>query len=210
MNKPVYRMTHIDNLGKILDSGKICTPNHPEADPNYKGIGLNDLIKKRSLKRVPLGNGGTFLDYVAFYFGARSPMLLKIKDGNGVPQVPQSNIIYLISDTDTIQAHNCNFVFFDGHASKSISRPFTDLADLSHLDWNAVNARVWFDDPNSDVDFDRQRKKQAEFLVLNEVPLSCVIKIATFDETSCEAVRVLLEANEVTIPVEIDKSLYYS
>lgn len=202
-------MTHIDNLVGILESGKVCAPNHPQADPNYKSIGLNDLIKKRSQKPVPLGNGGTFLDYVAFYFGARSPMLLKIKDGNEVPQVPQSEIIYLISDTNTIQAHNCIFVFFDGHASKAISKPFTDLADLNQLDWTAVNARFWQDDPNSDVNFDRQRKKQAEFLVANEVPLSCVLKISTFDEASCEKVRVLLSEKGLNIPVEVDKTLFY-
>lgn len=209
-DKPVYRIIHINNLEYILEKGKLCCPNHVEADPNYQNIGLTDLIKKRSEKVLPLTNNKTFKDHVAFYFGPRSPMLYKIFTGHGgVKRISQSEIVYLISGTEIIVNHSCQFIFTDGHATQKITKFFNNIKDLKKIDWEAVNARYWADDPSSDKDFDRQRKKQAEFLVEGELPLSCITKIATYDERSRKYVLSLLKKRGLKIPVETDKNLYY-
>ncbi len=209
-DKPVYRIIHINNLEYILETGKLCCPNHVEADPNYRSIGLTDLIKKRSEQLLPLADNKTFKDYVAFYFGPRSPMLYKIFTGHGrVEKVSQSKIVYLISGTEIIVKHSCHFIFTDGHATQKITKFFDDLKNLKNIDWKAVNARIWKDDPSSDTNFDRQRKKQAEFLVEGELPLSCITKIVTYDEGSQKYVLSLLKERGLTIPVYIDKNLYY-
>ena len=209
-NKPVYRIIHINNLEYILEKRKLCCPNHVEADPNYQNIGLTDLIKKRSEQSLPHARNKTFKDYVAFYFGPRSPMLYKIFTGHGgVKKVSQSEIIYLISGASIIVNHSCQFIFTDGHATQRITKFFNDLKNLKDIDWNAVNAKYWKDDPFSDTDYDRQRKKQAEFLVESELPLTCIIKIAVYDEVSQEYVLSLLNKRGLNIPVEIDKNLYY-
>lgn len=209
-NKPVYRIIHINNLKYILEKGKLCCPNHVEADPNYQNIGLTDLITKRSEQVLPLTNNKTFKDHVAFYFGPRSPMLYKIFTGHGgVKKISQSEIIYLISGTEIIVNHSCQFIFTDGHATQKITNFYDNLKKLKNIDWKAVNARIWKDDPFSDTGFDRQRKKQAEFLVEGELPFSCITKIATYDEGSQKYVLSLLNQRGLKIPVEIDKNLYY-
>ncbi len=51
--------------------------------------------------------GGRFSDYIAFYFGARSPMLYNIYHGfNDVPKRPQEEIIYIIATFEKILEYN--------------------------------------------------------------------------------------------------------
>lgn len=81
----LYRITHKDNLDFILESGKLTCPSHEDSDPNYIGIGNSTLIGGQSSKKINIEPNGNFTDYVAFYFGARSPMLYAIqKVFNGV------------------------------------------------------------------------------------------------------------------------------
>jgi hypothetical protein len=85
MKKPdtlyLYRITHIDNLDFILKSKTVCCPNSKNSDPNFIGIGDSSLIQSRRSRQIPIIPKGDFLDYVAFYFGARSPMFYNIQNG---------------------------------------------------------------------------------------------------------------------------------
>ncbi len=84
-----FRITHIKNIPHILQYG-ITHRNSINNNPNYKEIGLQSLISKRETKEVivrtknkpeqsiVLGN------FIPFYFGKLSPMLLKIQPGYGV------------------------------------------------------------------------------------------------------------------------------
>jgi hypothetical protein len=77
----VYRIVHIDNVKYLLTHG-IFNRVHANADPDYINIGDSDLISKRH--DYPVGvnpPGGALGDYVPFYFGRLSPMLLNIKTG---------------------------------------------------------------------------------------------------------------------------------
>jgi len=53
-------------------------------------------------------------------------------------------------------------VFTDGHCLATLTDWFDDLTDLDRVDWNVVYERYWRDNLN---DMDRQRRKQAEFLI---------------------------------------------
>jgi len=48
----LYRITHIDNLDFILESGKLTSPSHNDSDPNYTGIGDSTLIGSRNSKQI--------------------------------------------------------------------------------------------------------------------------------------------------------------
>src|SRR5271154_6622175 len=88
----IFRITHIANVPWILRNGLHCA-NSDVSDPNYVQIGNADLIAKRTQRRVPLPPGGSFSDYVPFYFTPASPMLLNIKTGfNGVTIRPMQDI----------------------------------------------------------------------------------------------------------------------
>jgi len=79
---PIYRLMHIDNLVTVLGHGGIHAPNHPpEGGHDYRAIHNVDIQKIRRTRPIPCGPGGTVHDYLAFYFGPRSPMLLQLHTG---------------------------------------------------------------------------------------------------------------------------------
>ena len=114
---PIYRLIHIDNLAVILDCGGMHAPNNPPEDAcDYRAIHNLDIQKVRRQRPIPCGPGGTVHDYVAFYFGLRSPMLLQLHTG----QVEgyhdgQEPLIYAVSTVEKINEAGLDFVFSDGH-----------------------------------------------------------------------------------------------
>ena len=92
----LYRIVHINNVEQILNDG-MFTRQHYQADTNYINIGDTTLIEQRNDYPVGINPpGGMLGDYVPFYFGPCSPMLLNIKTGHrGVKQLPQSDIVYI-------------------------------------------------------------------------------------------------------------------
>jgi len=202
----IFRITHVDNLPYIFGSGLLHAPLHPDADPDYIQIGDRQLTSKRGQTPVPVGPGGTFRDYVAFYFGPRQPMLYCIKHGfNGVIQRPMSEIIYLVSTVETVSTTGLPFVFYNGHAYDSFSSPFTDLADLGEVDTKAVKAKRW-DDP---ADPDLKRRKQAEFLVHRQMPFSSITHILTHDAQTEQRVKHMLQGCVHQPAVQPQPNLYF-
>jgi len=52
--------------------------------------------------------------------------------------------------------------FSDGHGIAAFTQWFDDVTNLNQIEWDMVQADYWAD---TIVDMDRQRRKQAEFLV---------------------------------------------
>jgi hypothetical protein len=100
---------------------------------------------------------------VPFYFGYLSPMMLNLKTGR-VPgyNEGQEPLIYLVTTCQAVQESGIGFVFTDGHCLATLTDWFDDLTNLDLVDWNVVYERYWRDNLN---DMDRQRRKQAEFLI---------------------------------------------
>lgn len=86
---------------------------------------------------------------------------------------------------------------------------FADQADLDKVDWQMVDADYW---ANTLHDQDRQRRKQAEFLVHHELPWSLVEEIAVCtEERRAHVVRILDELRPTHRPrVDVRRSWYYS
>jgi hypothetical protein len=202
----IFRIAHVDNLPYIVRTGLLHAPLHPDADPDYIQIGDRQLTSKRGQTAVPIGPGGTFRDYVAFYFGPRQPMLYCIKHGfNGVTQRPMSEIIYLVSTVEAVVNACIPFVFFDGHAYDGLSTPYADLAHLSEVDVKAVKAKRW-DDP---ADPDLKRRKQAEFLVHRTLPFGHISHILTYDDATVLKVNAMLQASSHRPKVQAQANLYF-
>ena len=81
----IFRIMHRDNLPWILDHG-LHASNGEVSDPNFRNIGNVDLIEKRNLRPVRVGQGGTLSDYVPFYFTPFSIMMFNIHTGYNVRQ----------------------------------------------------------------------------------------------------------------------------
>ena len=198
-------MTHIDNLRIILRDG-MYAPNVRKY-PEYVNIGDESLIEQRNVFTIPIAPGGVLADYVPFYFGGRSPMLLNIKTGyRGIKQREQREIVYVCTHIETVAKACPEFCFTDGHAKDRLTAYFNNLADLDKVDWRAVDLTYW---TSTEDEPDNMRRKQAEFLVKTHVPLSCLSGIIVFDDSAAEAVNTIMMETGTSLRVYIDNNRKY-
>lgn len=188
MSTPIFRITHIDNLETLITRGALHAPSEIPADRlTYRTIQDPLVAQSRRQVAVPVGPRGSPSNYVSFYFGPRSPMLLRIATGWNVERVPQQDVVYLVSRVQTVVAAGGRFVFTDGHSLASLSAWYDDASALGQVDVAAAYATDWRDTLQ---DPDRKRRKQAEFLVHRSVPWEWIHEIGVRNERA----RVQVEA----------------
>lgn len=206
----VFRMVHIDNVEYLLTHG-MFTRNHELADPNYINIGDTGLISQRNTYPVYITPpNGVLGDYIPFYFGPLSPMLLNIKTGHrGITKRPQDEIVYIVCRVNFI-VENCEeWCFTDGHAKDlMVTEFYNDLNDLNKIHWDVVNLRYWY--PIEEF-MDRQVRKQAEFLVKFHVPVNCISGIVVLNEARKTFVEEIVTRLGLAIPVRVNPNnqFYY-
>jgi len=184
----IYRITHIDNIPHILKYG-ITHKNSINFNQDYKAIGDSSLIDTRNKKTVNITNGTdkiiktiTLGDYIPFYFGVRMPMLYVIQHGgNFVPQATNpENIVYIACSIEKIYNLEYEFYFSDGHATDFLTI-FYDKNEINNInsiiDWNAIRTSYWGGEDNLDI----KRKKQAEFLIKEDVSTDCIIGFVCYN-----------------------------
>lgn len=195
-------MMHIDNVDHVWKNGitKITSPN---SNPNYRAIGDNSLISNRNLFFIP--NGNTLGNYIPFYFHQRMPMLYVIQRGfNGVTATPAENIVYCITSVALVIQHEIDYLFTDGHAVDKFSA-FYESRDISKidkiLDFVAIRDSFWKDEN----DLDKKRRKEAEFLLSDDLPQSGIGIFAVYNNTAKDRLLSFGIPNEKIII----KSEYY-
>lgn len=207
---PIYRLIHVDNLDPCLARGALHSPNHAPADGiTFRTIHRRDVQEGRQIQAVPTGPGGTVHDYVAFYFGPRSVMLYQLHTGwvEGYRE-GQEPLIHLVSTCQSVAGAGLGFVFSDGHGLARFTAWYDRLSDLDKVDWEAVSA-IWWKDTAEDMD--RQRRKQAEFLVHHSCPWSLVTEIGVYNEAARHSVESVLAARGLghAVPVQVRTEWYY-
>jgi len=145
---------------------------------------------QRRIKQITCGSGGVIHDYVPFYFGPLSVMLLNLKTGrvSGYDE-GQEPLIYLVTTAQIVQDAGCRFVFSDGHGVAAMTQWFEDLAMLDQVDWGVVRDRYWMD---TSTDNDRKRRKQAEFLVRESLDWSLIKQIGVQNIAAKKRVEAVL------------------
>jgi hypothetical protein len=120
----------------------------------------------------------------------------------------QSPIIYLVSSIKRVIAADRPWVFSDGHGLAALTSWYDCADDLSEVDWNLVGERYWADKPE---DNDRQRRKQAEFLVWQHLPWSAIAGIGVWDNAAKAKVESALTAlsMDVATKVLVKRQWYY-
>lgn len=206
----IYRIVHVDSLPTILARGALhaptCTPN--DGLP-YRTIHNTDVQANRRVKAVPCGPCGTAHDYLPFYFGPLSVMLLNLKTGRVAGYSEgQAPLVYLVSTAQAVAAAGCRYVFTDGHGLAGFTQWFDDLARLDAVDWTLVGARYWADKPE---DNDRQRRKQAEFLVWQSLDWGLIGGIGVLDVAMKARVEGILQQHPQCkqVAVKVTPGLYY-
>lgn len=207
---PIYRFFHVDNLATCLKRGALYAPNHtPQDGLPYTTIHNVDIQEQRRIKPLPCGPRGVIHDYVSFYFGPRSPMLFQLHTGRVAEYTEgQEPLIYVVSTAQAVQASGAGFVFSDGHGIATFTNWFDSLADLDKVDWDTVYAKIWRDTLD---DMDRQRRKQAEFLVHRCCNWSLIQEIGVLNERVKAQVEGILGGfpQGMSRPVMLRPEWYY-
>ena len=207
---PIFRFMHIDNLLACLVRGGLYAPNHcPDDGQAYRIIHNEEVQNQRHVTYIPCGPGGTVHDYVPFYFSYLSPMLLNLKTGRveGYNE-GQEPLIYLVSSAQTVRDSGAEFVFSNGHGLATFTDWFDDLARLDEVDWDMVYQRYWSDTLE---DMDRQRRKQAEFLVHRFCDWALIEQIGVINQAMKQRVEAVLADYPADMhkPVVVKPGWYY-
>ena len=203
----IFRIVHVANFADILKSGGLnCSSSH-ELNSNFVSIGNASLIDKRSRRLVPIAPGGTLTDYVPFYFTPFSIMLYNIKTGyGGITRRDNREIIILVSSMHRLQELGLDFVFTNQHAYAVDTEFYSNLDELSQIDWPLLQQR---DFKTDDADPGKQLRYQAEALVHRHVPLEALLGIGCFNNNVKDAVESLLHASDKEITVKATPSWYF-
>ena len=175
-------------------------------DPNFRNIGNVDLIDKRAHRVVSVGQGGTLKDYVPFYFTPFSIMMFNIHTGYNVNQVPNEEIVIIVSSLRKVAELKIPFVFTDQHAYPLMARYFTDLKDLKHVDWELLNRRDFRHDPD---DPGKKERYQAEALIWKHLPLQAVLGICSYTEDVNGDIKKELAKRHLNMETHVQRNWYF-
>lgn len=207
---PIFRFIHVDNLATCLRRKGIHSPNHTPADGiEYRTIHNVEIQNERHNTKIDCGPNGVIHDYVAFYFGYLSPMLLQLHTGRVQDYSEgQEPLIYLVSTAQEVHNSGTGFVFSDGHGIAAFTQWYDDLQHLDDVDWSMVYQKYWADNMN---DMDRQRRKQAEFLVHQFCDWKLITEIAVINDRMKERVEDILQNFPASLrrPVQVRRGWYY-
>jgi hypothetical protein len=201
----IFRITHIDNLPWILRNGLWCLSS-ANFDRNFVSIGNPDIIKKRSTKCVPVPPGGVLADYVPFYFTPCSMMLFNVITGYGVPRRDKDEIITLVSSIPRLQSNGVECVFTDKHALVAYAQFFSELAQLSVVDWDLLRAR---DFARSDADPGKGDRYQAEALAYRNVPVAALLGMACYSEISRARAESMIRDAGIDLRVIVKREWFF-
>lgn len=119
----------------------------------------------------------------------------------------QDPLIYLVSSVETIAEAGLRWLFSDGNCAAYVTEIFDDLDLLdSKVDWEVMRAAVW---KNTAEDPDRMRRRMAEFLVHERVPMSCLVGVAVRTAAMRDRVGSTLDRRRMALPVRVQPSWYY-
>lgn len=201
----IYHFTDIDNLPGILDVGALQC--HRDAATAVE-VGNVEIKASRKNRRVDCGPGGMVGDYVPFYFAPRSPMMYVISKGrvDGV-STDLSRLIYLVSTTDAVYEAGVPCVYSDGNAAVLITKFCEDPAMLAtHVDLPLMKEMMWTSTPE---DPDRMRRRMAEFLVYERLPLALMAGIAVRNRAMRDAVVSLTSHTGKEIKTVVRNDWYF-
>jgi ssDNA thymidine ADP-ribosyltransferase, DarT len=205
----VMHFTHLKNLPGILAAGGLSADNKVERGSALL-VEAADLDIKDSRRTIQVARPpyGCVADYVPFYFAPRSPMLYKLAKGS-VPTYTdgQDPLIYLVSTVENIAATGQHWLFSDGNCASAVTEIFDDLSVLDTVvDWQIMDDPIW---KNTADDPDRMRRRMAEFLVHEHVPLTCISGVAARNEAIRRQVADMLAAHSVQLPAWVRAGWYF-
>ena len=204
----LYHICHVDRLPSIVASGGLLSDAAVQQQ-TLAGtmIGMSNIKQRRLTELQLASHPGLFVGQcVPFYFCPRSVMLYLIHRQNAglAYRGGQGPIVHLEADLQATvawaQQHRRRWAFTASNAGSRYFDDWADLAQLSNVDWNAVQARHWIG---------CKEGKQAEFLLEHSFPWGLVERIGVLSApVHAQAAHALPVAGHRP-PVEIRPDWYY-
>lgn len=188
-NIPLYYLTPIEHLPHIQKHGLLSRNRARQLNLISQDIADQDVISRRAMKN-PYGRN--LLNYVPLYFQPKNPMLSRRRANQDQIAIIQLNHL-LTEDADLL--------FTDGNAASAQTLWFTELHDLSKLDWNCLHADRWNEFP------DGRRKRMAEVLVPQFIPFDRIDRIIVRTENVKAQIQNLLP--QTNLPIHVDIRWYF-
>jgi hypothetical protein len=216
----LFHISAIANLQAICAAGRLLSKNGgAAAGINYQNIAYAGAQSARAARTVPNPPGGSIHDYVPFYFAPRSPMLLTIDRGNvsGCPW-RQADILHFETTVQQVAVLGRSFVFYDRNATLKYSKAYTSLADLdAAVAWDLLLeaprldgfCKYWHDNAANPRYADRMERRQAEFLVKTDIPLSHMTRLGVVDAVRKAQVEAILNGAGLALRVEVMRDWYF-
>ncbi|MDF2396123.1 DUF4433 domain-containing protein [Pseudomonas sp. 3MA1] len=201
----IWRIVHRDNLPWILDNGLHCASSEIQA-PQYVNIGNAELIDKRRSRHVPIAPGGMLADYVPFYFTPFSVMMKNIHSGRSVQPRANDEIVILVSSLYRVAQLGIPFVFTNAHAYPYWTDYYSDLANLSQIDWAILQRRDFKRDPD---DPRKMERYQAEALIHNHLPITGLLGIMCYSDAMKKRIEQDLVARGLALSVHARPGWYF-
>jgi hypothetical protein len=216
----LFHITAIANLPAIFARGALLSKKQgAAAGISYQNIAHAGAQGARAGRAVPNPPGGVVHDFVPFYFAPRSPMLFAINGGR-VADCPwrQGDIVHFETTVQNIVPIGRPYVFYDRNATLAFSIAHTNLQNLdTAVAWDLLTEApqldgfcvYWQSRTDNPRYADRMERRQAEFLVKDDVPLSCFTRIGVIDGARQLEVQRLLARVGVSLTVDIMPAWYF-
>lgn len=202
----IFRIVHVDNLSWVVEHGLQCR-NTPNPNRDYVSIGDPEIIDERAQRRIPIEPGGSYGDYVPFYFTPYSIMMYNIKTGYGVPQRPNDDILICVASLHGLHQEGRDIVFTNQHACSAGLEFSNNLADLETLvDWPLLQSRNFKKDPE---DPGRGLRYQAEAMVRSDIPLDSLRGIVCHSETVLTKIRATVSPHYPNLSLKALPGWYF-
>lgn len=208
----VFHMTKISNFASIVERGFVWS------DSEMRRLGITpesiadeEIKQKRRERIISLdnrdhpANSRSVGDFVPFYFCTHTPMLYTNLKENLDPDFRQCDLVFLVASIGTV-CHAANtWCFTDGHAIQRATSFFSRVEDLERIDWDTIEARTW----KSKTDQDMKRRRQAEFLVLEDYPFFAIEIVAGRTSEAVQLIKDILYGSEFKPNIEARPEWYF-
>lgn len=216
----LFHITAIANLAAIFKANALVSKNGGAlVGINYQNIAHGGAQGARALRAVPNPPGGVVHDFVPFYFAPRSPMLYAINRGGVVGcDWRQNDIVYFETSIEALTVQQNAFVFYDRNATLAFSAAYTDLSLLDEVvAWDILTeapqkdgyCQYWQNKLDHPRYTDRMERRQAEFLVKDQVPLSKITRLGVANAIKQAEVQALLAQFGIQLAVNVMPDWYF-
>ena len=175
----VLHMTDLENLKSILSEGAILSHNEVTKNAlHFKDISNESVQCGRAAIIIPC-SGRPLHDYVPLYWGRKTPMVSALRKRN-------ETLLFLMFFTNLLAEYDC--MISDGNARShgTTFRAYIELSDLDILSPKDINTVKYAYDEAV------KRRKQAELLILNRLPLKHLLYIVCHSAMVKTKVETLL------------------